>query len=678
MKHQLLFLLAALAGAPLHAADSLPATPAGDRLQYPAEWYSGFAPRTAIDMVRQTPGFALEEGQARRGLAGALGNVLIDGRRPVAKSQTLEEILQRIPAAQVERIEILRGAEAAGDASGQAVLLNVVRTPFTAQGWGSAGFEYAAQDKPMPNGTLAWTGRAHSMDYALGASSYSFARELPGTRRLTDADGEFAGTRGDLSPRDYSQYSLNGESGMDMAGGRLRLTGKASYSRYHEDSTVTTYDSSTALLGADFNPFTQTIRGAEFGGHFDRQAGDWQLASALLLTRGDFASEITSTHSDATGAVSGVFAQRAQRNSGESILRATLARELAPAHRIELGIEGALNTLDANLALTFDFGGGPFPIPVPNSNVRIEEKRSDAFVNYGWRVSERWSLDGRLAGEYSRLTFSGDSDQVVTFAFAKPSLQVTRDFGKSNQLRLRIFRDVGQLDFTDFVSSVSLADARVDGGNPDLRPQTEWSAELSADLRPGSDVALSLAAFHRWVSDAADFTPVGPPNALVDAPGNIGDARVYGAHLTTRVPLRVLRSASLTVDTTWQHSQVTDPLTLRERTISEFQELELAAGIRQDLPRFTWGFNYTCKSPLSKYLLHEVDQQRASPSLDAFVELPIVRGLRLRAAAVSLSGQAETRERVFFAPDRRGALASAERGEREPGRWYQVSISGSF
>ena len=141
--------------------------------------------------------------------------MLVDGRRPSAKDQTLEDILGRIPAAQVRYIEMLRGAEAAADPSGHAILLNVVRTPFTGQGFGSLGFEFAQQEEPRPNGTLVWSGRAHTVDYSLGANSYSFERELPGTRQLVDVDGNPSGTLRDVSPRDYEQYALNGEAASD-------------------------------------------------------------------------------------------------------------------------------------------------------------------------------------------------------------------------------------------------------------------------------------------------------------------------------------------------------------------------------------------------------------------------------------------------------------------------------
>jgi len=139
-----------------------------------------------------------------------------------------------------------------------------------------------------------------------------------------------------------------------------------------------------------------------------------------------------------------------------------------------------------------------------------------------------------------------------------------------------------------------------------------------------------------------------------------------------------LRGATVNVDAAWQWSTVTDPLTLRSRDISEFQDFEINAGFRQDLPKFAWGLTYTEKSDTSSFLLREIDRQRKSPSLAAFAEFALWRGLRLKLAAESLLGQEEWRERLQFDPDRRAGAFNAERSRREPGMWYQLFISGSF
>ena len=80
------------------------------------------------------------------------------------------------------------------------------------------------------------------------------------------------------------------------------------------------------------------------------------------------------------------------------------------------------------------------------------------------------------------------------------------------------------------------------------------------------------------MSDTADFTPVGPPDALVDAPGNIGDATIFGVRVAARAPMPAMRGVTVNLDTTIQESSVTDPLTLEERSISSFQDLQLTAG----------------------------------------------------------------------------------------------------
>ena len=79
-------------------------------------------------MIELLPGFRLQEGNTDlRGYSGAAGNVLIDGRPPVSKGNTLEEVLRRIPMGTVDHIELIRGSAAGYDMQGYALLANVVR-----------------------------------------------------------------------------------------------------------------------------------------------------------------------------------------------------------------------------------------------------------------------------------------------------------------------------------------------------------------------------------------------------------------------------------------------------------------------------------------------------------------------------------------------------------------------
>ncbi len=60
-------------------------------------------------MVDRLPGFTMDTGTSARGFAGTAGNVLVDGARPTAKTDDLSAILDRIPAAAIDHIEVIRG-----------------------------------------------------------------------------------------------------------------------------------------------------------------------------------------------------------------------------------------------------------------------------------------------------------------------------------------------------------------------------------------------------------------------------------------------------------------------------------------------------------------------------------------------------------------------------------------
>jgi hypothetical protein len=130
------------------------AADAGDRVVYEAAFDAAFAPCTALDMVKQTPGFVLAED----------GDCCAAMRRGRQRHEVL-------------RIELLRGSEVAGDASGAALLANVVRTPTSGGGAWWRGAELASRS-PAPNG---WFGVAGFDE----RKSLSDERAFPRARRLT-------------------------------------------------------------------------------------------------------------------------------------------------------------------------------------------------------------------------------------------------------------------------------------------------------------------------------------------------------------------------------------------------------------------------------------------------------------------------------------------------------------
>ncbi|HQT54996.1 MAG TPA: Plug domain-containing protein, partial [Phenylobacterium sp.] len=92
---------------------------------FPAEFFAQYNPVTAADMVARVPGFELRDGDDRRGFAATAGNLLVNGERPSSKAAP-SDLLKRIPAASVLRIELLSGSNSTIDIRGQSQVVNVV------------------------------------------------------------------------------------------------------------------------------------------------------------------------------------------------------------------------------------------------------------------------------------------------------------------------------------------------------------------------------------------------------------------------------------------------------------------------------------------------------------------------------------------------------------------------
>jgi hypothetical protein len=633
---QMVLVIAIAAQATSAQSSALSQDPAAS-VQYDATFYAPFSPRTALDMINHTPGFTLEsgdEGNERRGFEGAVANVLVDGQRPIAKKQTIAEVLQRIPAARVARIEILRGADAAGDASGSALLANVVLLPSRRYGIWSTGFELAGQHRPAPNGFISAGGRFKANEYAINASSYSLLRELPGIRTLADALGAPTASRVVESPRLFYEYAVNGQLIRAIVGGRLEVTARVNHERYRDDTSFVTTSPAGTFIEREDIPYGQKIRVTEGGASFTRPTAGWNISLLALIARRHFGSDVTATRVGGTTANSR-FAQDVRRATAESIVRSTVARD-REHHVTQFGIESTLNSLDGKTHLTLDIGDGPFVVSVPNADVQVRERRVQAFAGHTWRPSSYWSTEGRLSTELSRLTFHGDVMRSARLLYLKPSLQVTRTFAGRHQLFGRVVRNVGQLDFADFVSFASLADDRITGGNPDLRPESSWRSEIGMDLRVGANAAFGMTAFHDWFDDVVDWVPWGEPETRIDAPGNLGRAAGSGLNVTIRSPVPRIAGLAVMATAIVQQSAVRDPITRVKRSISERERVRLNAGIRQSLSssRWAWGADYTYQSARQTFRLKEIDRERNSPSLDVFLESQLPRGLKLRVQAL--------------------------------------------
>ena len=573
--------------------------PAQGVVVYRPDFFAESRPNNAYEMVLRVPGFVFFGGESARGFAGTAGNVLIDGKRPASKSDSLSDVLSRIQVNQVERVELIRGGAPGIDMQGRGVVVNVVRKAadsfqqtvsasthwFLQSGKLMPGFRYEAS---RTRGDTAW-------DFAAGVGINMNDSVGNGTRIRRNAAGtvirsEEAGTEGDgLYP------NARGSFKRPLLGGEFRANGAVGVSTFKDESHF--YSPATgriASIGRD------SSRSAEIGANYERNVTE-RLSLETVVLQKLAQSEFQATSEQGGGR--DVFTSEAE--SGETIGRGVLRWRQSDTLSFEAGGEAALNFREGHVAFTDD----GVPADLPAADVRVEERRGELFAQMTWRP---WTTLGVEAG--SRFEFStisvedlGGSEPQLnrekSLYYPKPRLQLSWTPSKNDTYRLRLEREVGQLNFGDFVSSANLTEGRVAAGNPDIEPAKSWVIEATAERRFWNTGAVSLMLRHKEITDVVDRLPVfvdadgdGVFERVFDAPGNIGDGRNDEVEFNLTLPLARfgIAGGEFKAELTRRESEVTDPTTLRTRRISGQRPEVIELEYRHDLPRWkaTYGALY--------------------------------------------------------------------------------------
>ena len=193
---------------------TLPATVEGSKTYTPAD-FARFAPRNALDMLRQVPGFIIQRGEDRRGLGEAVGNILINGRRISGKSNDAMTELGRIPVRNVVRIEIVDGATL--DVPG---LTGQVANIVARLGGTSGQFAWRPELRvrygraALYRGEASVSGSTGPVGYTLGLRNDAFRGAAAGPAILTAPDGALIDRR---------------QERIEVSGDRPRLSGSFKY-----------------------------------------------------------------------------------------------------------------------------------------------------------------------------------------------------------------------------------------------------------------------------------------------------------------------------------------------------------------------------------------------------------------------------------------------------------------
>ncbi|MBU1374637.1 MAG: TonB-dependent receptor [Alphaproteobacteria bacterium] len=640
-----MLILHVLAQAAAAAAPTPAVAPQQGVISYPPAFFADFQPANASEMIARVPGFTLDSGDAVRGYEGSAGNVLIDGERPATKSEDLEGVLKRIPASRIERIDLIRGGAPGIDMQGKAVIANIVRKPGGGfRGVAAAALNNSWDGRHVPSVRLEGSGDIGPRRWELGVLVGGF---------IDDGDAKGHGVRisptGRVTPVDIDSEGdgqngqLTGVYETPILGGKVRLNGRLFSEKYKEEDN-------TSIPGPTpgFEQNVDHIRtdDTEIGGTFTRKFGDKTTLEVVGLRQ----TRNQAIDSDFTNGIASDFALR--RESSETIGRTVLKYRATDRVSFEAGGEYAINKLDNATRLA----SNGRPVVLPAADVAVQEDRTQAFAKAVWRPTDQWTLDGTLRYESSDISSGGDVVLGKTLRYLKPRLAITWAPRTSTQVRLRAEREVGQLDFDDFVADANFSDSSgVSAGNPDLNPEQAWVGEAAVEQRFWGAGSATLTFRHYKLKDVVDRGPVFAPNGdIFDRPENIGDGTKDELKFQVSVPLANvgLTGATLRGDVTKRWSSVEDPTTHDRREISNLRPVEWNASYVHDIPAWnmTYGvdafggrretaysYNQVRTTKLSTYV-RPFAEYRPRPDINLRLELPNVTGRGLRRTVLSYPG----------------------------------------
>ena len=649
------------------------------------DYFERFAPRNALDMLEQVPGFLLQGGGGGgngRGFGQANENVLVNGQRLTSKSESAQDQLRRIPASKVLRIEIVDGTALdipgltgqvanviveAGGISGQFNWRGVLRTTEVDPGWyggeisvsGSTGaldFTLALENRNSRFGgegpsifsdglgdlierrdvvfvgalDLPRISTALGYDFGNGTIAnlnayfgHTFFDRVEDEERLLADGTRFAriNSRRGSTP----EYEISGDITFPLGSSRLKLIGLESYdAEENRNSVVDTQIPSGALSG---DRFVQTggegERIARFEYNWPMLGGDWQLAGEAAFNR--------------------------------------------------LDLDGRLFELDPQ--------GDFIEIDFPEGTGGVREDRYETILSYSRQLTDKLALQASFGGEYSKIEQTGSAANSRTFQRPKGTLSLAWQPEEGFDISVGIERRVGQLDFGDFLAEIELDENTQDAGNNQLVPSQTWElvAEISKTLGEWGTTTLFLE--QRWIDDFTDIIPLAGGG---ESRGNIDKARRTEIEWTTTLRLDPAgwRGAQLDIRLEYEEGEVRDPVTGQLRDFSGGRDREIELDFRHDIPSSDWAyggsFEYNRERPILR--LSQVRLPRDLPNrLSAFVEHKDLFGLTVNLEAANLLGARDEEFRtVFDGPRTDGLVLFTEDRSFREGPIFRLNVSGNF
>jgi len=645
--------------------------------------FNQFAPRNALDMVRRIPGFTINDGnRGQRGLGEANQNVIVNGSRFSSKSESIRDQLQRIPAGDVIRVEILDGT--ALDIPGlTGQVANIVRSSSGTSGqftW-RTGFRPYNTEAQLYGGEVSLTGSSDALDYTISLSNENNRFGADGPTLITAADGTLIEAQESKFSGKFDNPKLAANFTYDFGAetvGNLNLSYAVDYNKRNIPETGSPPGGPLRTRESTFNGNGPEY---EIGGdiEFPFGPGKLKLIGLERFERDNGISVLVDRFDDGTPSTGFRFEQI--NGTGERIGRLEYSWPMFGGDWQVSG-EAAFNRLDRRSRLfELDPAEQFVELEFPEGTGGVTEDRFEAIASYSIQLTDTLSLQLSAGGEYSKIEQTGVAANSRSFQRPKGSASLTWKPEDDFDISFEVRRRVGQLSFGDFLASVSLNDDNQNNGNNELQPDQSWNFDVEINKGLGDWGSAKLQLRHAKFEDFVDFFPLASGG---EARGNIGDATRTQLELNTTLKGEPIGfdGAQLEVRAIKRWMSVIDPFTGFSRAFSRDLNELLDIDFRHDIPGtdLAWGTGLFTQDNEPYSRRFEVGRDYEGP---VFARLSIehkdVFGLTVNATYSNLLGARNKFDRTVFDGARPDApILFVENMDRRIGPIFRFRVSGNF
>lgn len=657
-------------------------------LSYDLDYFQRFEPLTAGDALKRVPSVTflsdvLESDGARlRGLDPGYTQILINGEKVPGAGVDRSFFVDRIPAELIERVEVVRSASAnrSGDAVAGAV--NIVLRDALALDGGYVRAGAIHLDDGRVKGTVAgvYGGQVGPGRLLVGASVQGRRNPKAKTSwRYDEPGGELDNVEVQTDVRDGTDYSFNADYSVEAFGGDLDLSGmfvrtdrlQAERSTEYaegriEDAAIQTTNINDLDILTDNWAVNGRFKTQAFGGETTFKLG----YAALDDDQFEFEDEVTYDDDDLAFPEDDVFeSTRTQTDIQDTEFSAALQHEFAlDFGKLEVGVQFVDKDRDTSIVQTeteVEIDDPPTPRPpIPGSFdpfepvaggvSTIEERRIDPYVMLSGQ-SGGLSWEGGLRYETTDVTMVDrtvdDEDQrrETDYATLLPSVNLRYALTEADRITFSAARTVRRPNF-NFLSPALLEGEYGDNdflGNPDLKPETAWGADLGFERRIGRRGVVGVNVFYRKIKDLQELVNTGEyseealdayEEALEDGAteaeaaeeltsfvltaDNVGDGEVYGIEFDLSTPLDMVGLPNTGVFLNYSLLDSTIDDAFGSRRFNGQAKYVLNAGFIQDLPEWgaAFGATYRKQGSAADRLIGEEVRTTYGADLEIFVE----------------------------------------------------------